>query len=326
MSLVVVLIVDVFVFAFVALCVVAVERQVTAGLTIQRRVRGETVSDTRPGAAKLVRTQGIRNPFLAWVQASSLNDPKERQKLSRDLIQAGFYSTSAQAWYVVIRFGLALGLPAAFLFDQQFVEHPVTGLRLIIYPLVLAAVGLIIPRAFIDNRANARRSELENEFPDALDLLVVCVEAGLGLEAAFVRVGEDTAESHKRISEEFRQVSQELRAGRSRGEALNAMADRTQVDIVKSFVALLIQTDALGVSIAQSLRTYSQEMRNHRMIRAEEKAMRIPVLLTIPLVACILPVIVGAVLLPPVISAMRDYVPALTQSATQAAAHVAPGR
>ena len=107
-------------------------------------------------------------------------------------------------------------------------------------------------------------------------------------------------------------VSQELRAGRSRAEALRSLADRVQVDVIKSFVALLIQTDALGVSIAQSLRTYSHEMRQHRMLKAEEKAMRIPVLLTIPLVACILPVIVTAVMLPAIIDTVRNVIPALT--------------
>jgi tight adherence protein C len=303
--------VDLSIFALVTLGVMALGRAIDAGITIRRRVRGEVRSSALPAATSVVRAQTPGNPFLRWVQASTLNDPKERQKLQLDLIQAGFDSPSAQSWYVVIRFGLALGLPALFLFSQEFVDHPVTGLKLILIPIILAAIALIAPRAFIDNRANARRAQLETEFPDALDLLVVCVEAGLGLEAAFIRVGDDTVESHPRISEQLRQVSHELRAGRSRPDALRAWADRCQVDVIKSFVALLIQTDSLGVSIAQSLRTYSHEMREHRMLRAEEKAMRIPVLLTIPLVGFIMPVIVGALMLPPIIGAIRQYMPAL---------------
>ncbi len=251
--------------------------------------------------------------MLAWVQDASLNDPKERSELRVALIQAGFPSPSAPAWYVVIRFGLAVGLPIAFVVSQKFVTHPATGLQSIFIPLILCGMALIIPRVFLNSRAGARRSELEHEFPDALDLMVVCVESGLAFESAFIRVGDETVESHPRISTEFRIVSQELRAGRTREEALRSLADRTQVDAVKSFVALLIQTDALGVSIAQSLRTYSTEMRQHRMLKAEEKAMRIPVLLTVPLVACILPVIVVSAMLPAMIDASRHLLPALTK-------------
>jgi len=106
-------------------------------------------------------------------------------------------------------------------------------------------------------------------------------------------------------------MSDELRAGRSRADALRNLADRADVDAVKSFVALLIQTDSLGTSVGQTLKTYAAEMREHRFLRAEEKAMRIPVLMTIPLVACILPVIVTALLLPPIIDVIRTLVPAL---------------
>jgi tight adherence protein C len=295
----------------VVLAVMMAERRIEAGFTVRRRVRGEAGQKPSAAAGSLLRSEHVRNPVLAWVQDASLNDPKELSKLRVDLIQAGFPSPSAPAWYVVMRFGLAVGLPIAFVLFQKFTKHPVTGLQLIFIPLILCGMSLIIPRVFINGRAGARRSELEHEFPDALDLMVVCVEAGLALESAFIRVGDETVESHPRISMEFRIVSQELRAGRTREEALRSLADRTQVDAVKSFVALLIQTDALGVSIAQSLRTYSTEMRKHRMLKAEEKAMRIPVLLTVPLVTCILPVIVVSAMLPAMIDAARHLLPAL---------------
>jgi tight adherence protein C len=183
---------------------------------------------------------------------------------------------------------------------------------MIVAVLILSAIGFIGPRAFVDNRANGRRTQLEYEFPDALDLMVVCMEAGLGIEAAFVRVGSETVRSHPLISNEINRCSQEFRAGRSRADALRAMASRTMVDAVRSFVALLIQTDALGTSVGQTLKTYADEMREHRFLRAEEKAMRIPVLLTVPLVACILPVIIVSLLLPPAIDVMRTLLPALT--------------
>jgi tight adherence protein C len=188
---------------------------------------------------------------------------------------------------------------------------PMKGMMFLVIAVGLAVVGLILPRGILDNRTNARKTEIENEFPDTLDLMVVCVESGLGLEGAFVRVGNETAESHPRVSKEFALVSYELQAGRTRAEALRHMAERTQVDMIASFVALLIQTDALGGSIAATLRTYSAEMRQHRMLKAEEKAMRLPVLLTIPLVLFILPVIMLAVMLPPVIDGIRTFLPAM---------------
>ncbi|HSV02901.1 MAG TPA: type II secretion system F family protein, partial [Phenylobacterium sp.] len=194
---------------------------------------------------------------------------------------------------------------------QRFSSKPLSGFMLIAGALGFCGLGLIAPRALLDNRINARKTQLEQEFPDALDLMVVCVEAGLGLESAFVRVTREVGESHPRISEEFDRVVQELAAGRSRADALRAMADRTDVESVRSFVALLIQTDTLGTSIGQTLRTYSNEMRDHRFLAAEEKAMRIPVLLTIPLVACILPVILTALLLPAGLDMARNLGPAL---------------
>jgi tight adherence protein C len=179
---------------------------------------------------------------------------------------------------------------------------------------MLCFVGLIAPRSFIDRRAASRRTRLEFEFPDALDLMVVCVEAGLSLEAAFVRVGQEVDSSHPRIAQEFGRVSEELRAGRIRADALRAMSDRADVAGVRSFTNLLIQTEALGTSIAQTLRTYSVEMRDGRLLRAEEKALRIPVLMTVPLVACILPVIITSLLLPAIIDVVRTLLPALMAS------------
>ena len=141
--------------------------------------------------------------------------------------------------------------------------------------------------------------------------MVVCIEAGLGFDSAFVRVSQEIAASHRDIAFEFSRVSQELRAGRSRPDALRRMSERVNVDALRAFAALMIQTDSLGASIGQTLRTYSAEMRERRFLRGEEKAMRIPVLLTVPLVACILPVIITALLLPAGLDVAHNLLPAL---------------
>jgi tight adherence protein C len=286
---------------------------VEANLSVRRRLRADLKPGERQGrsVASVLRSQEVRNPILKWVQTTTLQDPEARTKLRRDLALAGWDSPSAPALYVLLRFVTAVGFPALFVFSQMLAAKPIKGMMFLIVAVGLAVGGLLAPRAVLDNRTNARKTEIENEFPDTLDLMVVCVESGLGLEGAFVRVGNETAESHPRISKEFALVSYELQAGATRAEALRHMAERTQVDMIASFVALLIQTDALGGSIAATLRTYSAEMRQHRMLRAEEKAMRLPVLLTIPLVLFILPVIMMAVMLPPVIDGIRTFLPAM---------------
>ena len=300
-------------FAIVVFVALAAERLFTGYTAVRRRLAGEQqAAGAAVGGVQVVKEDQVRQPFLRWVeQFASLNDTKDGQLLTKNLASAGFEHVTAPVFYVIARFSIAIGLPVLFLLSQGlFAKHP-NPILMIIIALALCGAGLVTPYFFIQWRGNARRDQAEREFPDALDLMVVCVEAGLGIESAFVRVGGEIKQSHPRIAEEFERVSQEFRAGRGRAEALRAMAERTSVAAVRSFVALLIQTDSLGTSIGQTLRTYATEMRAHRFLNAEEKAMRIPVLMTVPLVACILPVIVVALLLPPVIDVVRTLAPAL---------------
>jgi len=311
LSLLLELAIELITFGIVVAASIALLNRLMAQAAVKRRL-GESAAPVQQRPTGLVKGGQVTNPFLLWVQRStSLADSKDRTKLTRDLAMGGIRNPAAPTLYVVLRFGLAIGLPLGFLLMQRFSSKPLSGFMLIAGALGFCGLGLIAPRALLDNRINARKTQLEQEFPDALDLMVVCVEAGLGLESAFVRVTREVGESHPRISEEFDRVVQELAAGRSRADALRAMADRTDVESVRSFVALLIQTDTLGTSIGQTLRTYSNEMRDHRFLAAEEKAMRIPVLLTIPLVACILPVILTALLLPAGLDMARNLGPAL---------------
>jgi tight adherence protein C len=276
----------------------------------QRRRLGELRATA--ASAPLLQKRVSTNSFLMWVQkSSSISDSEARQKLRVELFLAGFDHPSAPIWFVIIRFAIAIGLPFAFLFGRWAFGVSASSIGIIFWTMVLCCVGLLAPRSFLDRRVASRRTRMEFEFPDALDLMVVCIESGLSLEAAFVRVGQEVRRSHPRIAEEFARVSDELRAGRSRTDALRALGERTGVGGVKSFAALAIQTEVLGTSIAQTLRTYSVEMRETRFLRAEEKALRIPVLMTIPLVACILPVIVTALLLPAIIDVIRVLLPAL---------------
>jgi tight adherence protein C len=304
------LLIQILTFFAVATIAFGAERWLSTALTIRRRLGGPAAADRRREGG-VVKDLVTRNRFLAWVEGAALKDGEESTRLRRDLNEAGYESPLAPIYFVVIRFTLAVGLPLAFIAAQQFAAKPATGFGLILFSMVLASLGLFGPGVLLNRRIQDRRTQLEDEFPDALDLMVVCVEAGLSLEAAFVRVSQEIESSRPMIADALQRVTEEWQAGRARSDALRAMASRVNAESVRAFAALLIQTDTLGTSIAQTLRTFSTEMRQTRFLKAEEKAMRIPVLMTVPLVACILPVIITALMLPAAIDVIRTLAPLL---------------
>jgi tight adherence protein C len=240
----------------------------------------------------------------------SLVDTKD-DALRRRLAAAGFSSSYAPRAYTLLRLVLVIGLPIFLLLLVWLSGSTPSLMKLWFMLLISAAVGLYFPSLFIRAKADRRERQIINAFPDALDLMLVCVEAGLALESAFDRVGKEMALTHPLLAEQLGTVVLELRAGRSREDALRRMADRTGADEVRAFATLLIQSTNLGTSIAQTLRVYAAEMRERRRMRAEEKAHRLPVLLSIPLVACMLPVMIGVLMLPAVIRVVRVLFPAL---------------
>lgn len=240
----------------------------------------------------------------------SLVDTKD-EALRRKLVAAGYTAGYAPRVFTLIRLALVIGLPVLML-AFLWLSGSSPGLMSLWLTLVIsAAVGLYVPNLVIRAKAGRRQREIMNAFPDALDLMLVCVEAGLALESAFDRVGKEMALTHPLLSEQFGTVVLELRAGRSREDALRRLADRTGTDEIRAFATLLIQSTNLGTSIAQTLRVYAAEMREKRRLRAEEKAHRLPVLLSIPLVACMLPVMIGVLMLPAIIRVIRTLMPAL---------------
>jgi tight adherence protein C len=262
-----------------------------------------------------LRAEQIESAWLKLVNSIenrglSLVDTKDAA-LRQRLVAAGWTALHAPRVYTLVRLVMVIGLPImVFLFFWLTGSSP--GMVKLYFTLVLAAAaGLYFPALFIRAKADRRQQALINAFPDALDLMLVCVEAGLGLEAAFSRVGMEMMTSHPLLAEQFGAVVLELRAGRSHEDALRRMADRAGADDIRAFATLLIQSTKLGSSIAQTLRTYSSEMREKRRLRAEEKAHRLPVLISIPLVTCMLPTMIGVLMLPAAIRVVRALVPAL---------------
>ncbi len=242
----------------------------------------------------------------------SLADTKN-DSLRKRMIAAGYPSPEAPKVFTFVRLVLTLALPAVLVLMSLNKPEPPSPMKLYFMAMGVAVMGLYLPNLFISAKAARRQEAIIHGFPDALDLMLVCVEAGLGLEAAMDRVGRELALSHPLVSQTLGKVVLELRAGRSRADALRRMADDVDVDEIRSFATLLIQSDQLGSSVGQTLRIYAGEMREKRRMRAEEKAHRLPVLLSVPLVACMLPVMIGVLMLPAVVRVVRDILPVMAR-------------
>ena len=241
----------------------------------------------------------------------SLGDTKG-DVLREKLKAAGYDSPAAPRIYTLIRLLLVIVLPTFYVLMSIGSGKELSFGRLYLFGSIAALLGLYLPALFVRAKADRRREAIVRGFPDCLDLMLVCVEAGLGLEAALDRVGREMAISHPLVSRLLTIVTLRIRAGATREDALRNMAQDAGVDEIRSFATLMIQTDKLGTSIGSALRTYAAEMREKRRMRAEEKAHRLPVLISIPLVTCMLPVMIGVLMLPAVILVIRQLIPAMS--------------
>jgi len=229
-------------------------------------------------------------------------------KTRYELIKAGYLGANAVSIFYAVRIGLGLALPAAFLFAKLFLQLQVPSLVSLLSVIGLTLLGLILPSFYVGHRQSAMRQEYRHGFPDFMDLLIVCVEAGLGLEGAIERVSRELIDSHPHLAANIHLVSLELRAGKPLSEAIAGLSDRTGIDEVQSLGALLKQSEELGTSLATALRVYSDEMRDKRFSRAEEKANALPVKMMVPLGLLIFPVLMIVILLPVVVRMQAAFV------------------
>jgi tight adherence protein C len=177
--------------------------------------------------------------------------------------------------------------------------------------VIAAAVGYLFPEMFLGWRVSARQHRLRRGLPDGLDLLVICVESGLGLDQALMKVAQELRITHHELSEELQLVNLEMRIGKTRLEALRELGRRTGLEDIKSMVAMLVQTDRFGTSVAQSLRVFSDDLRVKRRQRAEEMSAKTSVKMVPPLVFFIFPALMVVILGPAVLTLMRQLMPAL---------------
>ena len=268
-----------FVFVSLLIAAAAMVLSPSGAAIIQRRLgelRGVPVEEP-VFTEKAIKT-------LKHLAKYAPQSPSEMGKLQRKLVCAGYRNKEALTIFMGIRLAASI---TAF----AIASSPLVGRPNVFLAIGVAAVGYLLPSMALGRIAKKRQHRIRLSLADVLDLLVVSVEAGLGLDQALQRVGEELSSTHKDLSEELRLVNLEMRAGKARSEALRNLADRTGVDDLTSLAAMLIQTDKFGTSVAQSLRVHSDTLRTKRRQRAEEAAAKTGVKMVFPLVFCIFPAI-----------------------------------
>jgi len=220
----------------------------------------------------------------------------EVRKLQKQLMTAGFRGPDAPAIYRAVQLASMAGFPGAVAFGCAVMAYPLSSA--VLWILLAFVVGFILPRYVLGKMIRARQLRVRWGLADALDLMVISIEAGLGLNAAMMRVSEELKEVHPDISEEFELANLEIRVGREREEALHNLAERTGVDDLRSLVAMLIQADRFGTSIARAVRAFSDSLRVKRRQRAEQAAQKAAVKLLLPLACFLFPTLFIAILGP----------------------------
>ncbi len=268
------------------------------GVGLRERVLQEHQGEQEPEAVG----EKVSEVLIPLGKALPLSDEK-REKETHRLVTAGYRGRNAiWVWYGsmittgVISFLVltVLGLPFS---------NPLLGIML---PVIL---GMILPDLWLRKQISKRKENIQLSLPDMMDLAVVCVEAGMGLDQALQRIGHELKEPHPDLSSELHLYNLEVNAGWKRPEALRNLAERTAVDDVRALVASLIQTDRFGTSIADSLRIFSDSLRVKRRQRAEERAAKMNVKIVVPLVIFIFPAIFAVVAGPAIVGLVRELLP-----------------
>lgn len=235
----------------------------------------------------------------------------ENSPLRVRFLHAGIRNPDARLIYFGTKTILPLGL-AALAYVSLRGMNQTSDLTLMFYILMAALLGCYLPNFVIFLSIRSRKREIFENFPDAADLMLVCVEAGLGLDAGLTKVAEEIRRKSEALAEELHLTNLEIRAGGTRDKSLRNLALRTGVEEVGTFATMLTQADKFGTSIGDSLRVFSDDLRHKRQIRAEESAAKIPTKMLLPLVVCIFPAVIMVILGPAVIQIIRTILPMMS--------------
>lgn len=255
----------------------------------------------------------VGHPSLAWRELVKKlgtlvpSAPKDSSVMVRRLMRAGFRGPNALKMLYGSKAILAIILPVAALLAAAKSDSDPSNK--ILFVTAAFAAGFFGPNEYVRRAARQRQKRIRRGLPNALDLMVVCVESGLGLDQAIVQVAKELQFAYPAISDEFSLMNLEMKAGKRRADALRNLADRTGVDEVKKLVAVLVQADRFGTSVAQSLRGHSEFMRVQTRQQAEEKAAKLGVKLVFPIFFCILPSLFVVTVGPVVVRIVRELIP-----------------
>lgn len=285
------------VFASVVLLTVAVANMTSGWSAVRRRTLAAAGSNLTDKSMDAVRLVDDRSRTSALAKLLPMDEDR-KSELKIFLNAAGFFGNRAVAVYQSTRIATAIlfGVLTASTYGRLYPTHPF--FVLVAASLVMILLGYMVPRIMVSFKRDRMFEEHRQGFPDFLDLLCICVEAGIGIDGAIDRVGRELARSFPSLSRNLGFMSLELRAGRSTRDALENLGGRLGIEEAKSFTTLIQQSEELGTSLIQSLRVFSDEMRAKRLSRAEEKAQSLPVKLVLPLAFFIFPVILGITLMP----------------------------
>ncbi|WP_192243737.1 type II secretion system F family protein [Mesorhizobium silamurunense] len=271
---------------------------------VKRRLKVEVtqpVEQAEPAPRKnanAVREKAVRRAQEFYAKS----DPENVARLRMKLIQAGYMEPRAVGMFFLIRFATLVGMAlGAFLVNHWAASAESTVTSRWTFVILSGAAGYFLPGLVLTQKVREKMREYRNGFPDFMDLMIVCSDAGMSMEAGIERVSKELAKTYPSLSQNLQLVSLELRAGRSLDDALKALADRLSLDEVRSFATLLQQSKELGTSLSGALRVFSDEMRHKRMSLAEEKAHALPAKMSVPVTVCILPVVLMVAIIPIVV-------------------------
>jgi len=270
---------------------------------VRRRAARVGIEDDAPGGRRALRSSGVRAAQKLIDYANkhySSVENKDIKVLRQRLMRAGVYDPRGPAIFFLARIIAAIVLAGA-----AFLALPMLGFggktSSWIMVATAALCGYLAPSFYLDRMINKKRLEHQAGFPDFMDLLVVCADAGLSMEAALDRVARELSDAFPSLAANIHMSNLEIRAGRSMTEALEHLAERLGLDEARSFATLIQQSDELGSSIGDALRVYSDDMRHKRLSRAEEKAYSLPAKLSLPMMICIFPTLFIVILLPVIV-------------------------
>jgi tight adherence protein C len=292
--------------AFVFLAASTLTFGIMAAVRLRGAVKRRTADISAHGPRRSAEdTRSLRHTSMKAAQRIidytskyySESNQKHMHVLRRQLVQAGFLDPRASAYFFIARTSLAVGFGVLTVFLLPVLAPNVEGM---FWPLVgfFGLAGYLAPGLYLGRRIAVRKNEHRAGFPDFMDLLVVCADAGLAMEAALDRVGRELTISYPSLGANIHMATLEIRAGRTLSDALEHLGDRLGLDEARSFATLLQQSEELGSSMTDALRVYSDDMRHKRLSRAEEKAYSLPAKLSVPLVLCVFPVLVIVIMLP----------------------------